>query len=56
MLVTLLDGTRDRAALLAELRGALKGAYPDLERDLDRSLDTLARIALLEPDEDDVGG
>ncbi|MEA2220733.1 MAG: hypothetical protein QOJ35_3359 [Solirubrobacteraceae bacterium] len=49
--VTLLDGTRDRAALLDALREHMD--YPELERDLDRSLDTLARIALLEPDEDD---
>jgi len=50
-LVVLLDGTRDRAALLAELEARLEGgAYPQLEADLDRSLDTLASVAVLMPD------
>lgn len=49
VLVTLLDGTRDRAQLLAELERRLPGgAYPALAADLDRSLETLASIALLE--------
>jgi hypothetical protein len=51
-LVTLLDGTRDRAALTAELRSFLsdRGATvpADLPDALDRSLDGLARLALLE--------
>jgi SAM-dependent methyltransferase len=51
-LVALLDGTRDRAALLAELRAAPEGDYPDLAADLDRSLDTLARVGLLLADEE----
>jgi hypothetical protein len=46
-LVALLDGTRDRGALLAELRAGLGGGYDELEADLDRSLATLARVALL---------
>ena len=50
-LVTLLDGTRDRAALLAELEPATHGAYPDLERALERSLETLAAAGLLLPDD-----
>ena len=51
-LVTLLDGTRDRAALTAELRGFL-GARGDersdaeLREGLDRSLEGLAKLALL---------
>ena len=50
VLVTLLDGTRDRAALLAELAARLEGgAYPELAADLDRSLATLASVALLMP-------
>ena len=49
-LVALLDGTRDRAALLAELEARLEGgAYPGLAADLERSLDTLASVALLMP-------
>jgi hypothetical protein len=49
-LVALLDGTRDRAALLAELKTRLEGgAYPALAADLERSLKTLASIALLMP-------
>ena len=51
-LVTLLDGTRDRAALAAELRAWLveRGAPvpADLEAGLERSLQGLARLALLE--------
>jgi len=47
LLVALLDGTRDRAKLLADLGAATNGAYPELERDLDRSLATLGRVALL---------
>jgi SAM-dependent methyltransferase len=46
-LVALLDGTRDRGALLTELRAGLGGGYDELEADLDRSLATLARVALL---------
>jgi SAM-dependent methyltransferase len=50
-LVTLLDGTRDRAALTADLRAFLvdSGAPvpDDLESGLDRSLVGLARLALL---------
>jgi len=50
VLVGLLDGTRDRAALLAELEARLEGGgYPALAADLDRSLDTLASVALLMP-------
>ncbi len=48
LLVALLDGTRDRAQLLAELEARLEGGgYPQLAADLDRSLDTLASVALL---------
>jgi SAM-dependent methyltransferase len=51
-LVTLLDGTRDRAALAAELRVHLLGqgrpVPADLAESLERSLEGLARIALLE--------
>ncbi len=51
-LVTLLDGTRDRAALTAELRAHLLGqgrpVAPDLADSLERSLQGLARLALLE--------
>ena len=51
-LVTLLDGTRDRAALAAELRThLLDQARPvpdDLADSLERSLQGLARLALLE--------
>ena len=51
-LVTLLDGTRDRGALAAELRAFLvdRGdpAPADLADALDRSLQGLARLALLE--------
>ena len=50
-LLTLLDGTRDRAALVKALRRSLKGGYPELARDLERSLDTLGRVALLMPDD-----
>jgi hypothetical protein len=39
-----LDGTRDRAALLAELQRIDPGATP---KDLDASLSTLAGLALL---------
>ena len=46
-LLALLDGTRDRAALLAALKKGMKGGYPQLARDLDRSLETLGRAALL---------
>ena len=50
LLVELLDGTRDRAALLKELERRLEGGgYPDLEADLERSLETLASVALLMP-------
>ena len=51
-LVTLLDGTRDRAALAAELRTFLaahgRPVPDDLAESLDRSLQGLARLALLE--------
>jgi len=51
-LVTLLDGTRDRAALAADLRAFLaeRGdpVPADLAAALDRSLEGLARMALLE--------
>ena len=51
-LVTLLDGTRDRAALAAELRTHLldqgRPVPADLADSLDRSLQGLARLALLE--------
>ena len=50
-LLELLDGTRDRAALLAALRKGMKGGYPHLARDLDRSLDTLGRVALIMADD-----
>ena len=52
-LVTLLDGTRDRAALAAELRACLvergEPVPDDLAGGLERSLQGLARLALLEP-------
>lgn len=51
-LVALLDGTRDRAALAAELRAFLVGrderVPDDLHQSLERSLHGLARLALLE--------
>jgi hypothetical protein len=51
-LVTLLDGTRDRAALAAELRSHLlaqgRPVPADLADSLERSLQGLARLALLE--------
>ena len=51
-LVTLLDGTRDRAALAAELRSLPPRARPpvpdDLADSLERSLQGLARLALLQ--------
>jgi Predicted methyltransferase regulatory domain/Methyltransferase domain len=51
-LVTLLDGTRDRAALAAELRTHLlaqgRPVPADLADSLERSLQGLARLALLE--------
>jgi hypothetical protein len=51
-LVTLLDGTRDRAALAGELRAFLaeRGEPPpdDLDDGLERSLQGLARLALFE--------
>ena len=51
-LVALLDGTRDRAALTAELRTHLleqgRPVPDDLAHSLDRSLQGLARLALLE--------
>ncbi len=51
LLVALLDGTRNRAELLAELEARLEGgAYPGLAGDLDSSLDTLASVALLMPE------
>jgi SAM-dependent methyltransferase len=43
-LITLLDGTRDRAALAAEMRPYADG---EVETALERSLDGLARLALL---------
>jgi hypothetical protein len=51
-LLTLLDGTRDRAALAAELRAFLvergEPVPEDLSEGLDRSLQGLARLALIE--------
>ena len=51
-LLMLLDGTRDRPALLTELRTWLTEAGHDVPRDLedglDRSLQALARLALLQ--------
>jgi hypothetical protein len=51
-LVTLLDGSRDRAALAAELRTHLlaqgRPVPADLADSLERSLQGLARLALLE--------
>lgn len=52
-LVALLDGTRDRAALLAELEAATNGGYPDLEAALEHSLEALAAVGLLLPDDPD---
>ena len=50
-LVTLLDGTRDRAALAAELRAFLvergEPVPDDLPDGLERSLQGLARLALI---------
>ena len=50
-LVTLLDGTRDRAALAAELRAFLaeRGApvARELDASLERSLQGLARLGLI---------
>jgi SAM-dependent methyltransferase len=46
LLVTLLDGTRDRAALLKDLASASN--QPPRAEDLERSLTGLARLALLE--------
>jgi hypothetical protein len=45
-LLTLLDGTRDRAALLAEMSAATATEAP--EQELDQSLSVLAKLALLE--------
>jgi hypothetical protein len=51
-LVTLLDGTRDRAALAADLRAFLaergRPVPDDLADSLERSLRGLAQLALLE--------
>ena len=47
LLITLLDGTRDRQAILAELK-ARTGLELQPE-DLDRNLVELARLFLLEP-------
>lgn len=47
-LLGLLDGTRDRAALLEELGGRGEPTSPELAERLDRKLDELARLALLE--------
>jgi SAM-dependent methyltransferase len=52
-LVSLLDGTRDRAALLGELEPTSDGEHANLARDIERSLNTLARLALLLPDDDE---
>ena len=50
-LITLLDGTRDRAALAAELRAFLvergEPVPDDLPGGLERSLQGLARLALI---------
>jgi hypothetical protein len=45
-LLTLLDGTRDRAAILAEMRAA--GAAEAEPEHVDRGIEQLARMALLE--------
>lgn len=54
-LVTLLDGTRDRAALATQLRTHLldqgRPVPSDLADSLERSLQGLARLALLESPE-----
>ena len=47
MLITLLDGTRDRAAIRADLADAV-GVELD-EHDLERNLVELTRLFLLEP-------
>lgn len=46
-LLILLDGTRDRAALLEELASGREGARDFLDRNLDENLRRLARLALL---------
>jgi SAM-dependent methyltransferase len=49
-LIGLLDGTRDRAALLTALAATLDGDHPDLADEIERGLVTLARAGLLLPD------
>ena len=50
-LVTLLDGTRDRAALLAELAPSSALGGDELATGLEQSLERLARAGLLLPDD-----
>ena len=47
LLITLLDGTRDRQAILAELKA--RAGVELTETDLERNLVELARLFLLEP-------
>ncbi len=47
VLITLLDGTRDRAAIRADLAAAV--GVELREEDLERNLVELARLFLLEP-------
>ena len=51
-LVTLLDGTRDRHALLAELASAVAMERDELATGLERSLERLAGAGLLLPEDD----
>jgi SAM-dependent methyltransferase len=55
-LVGLLDGTRDRAALLAEIEPTADREHANLARDIERSLNTLGRLALLLPGDDEPAG
>ena len=47
LLITLLDGTRDRQAIIAELKA--RAGLQLRPEDLDRNLAELARLFLLEP-------
>ena len=47
LLITLLDGTRDRQAIIAELKA--RAGLELRPEDLDRNLAELARLFLLEP-------
>jgi hypothetical protein len=50
-LLCALDGTRDHAALLAEMRTVVSPEQaPTLERDLDQALSSFAKLALLSPE------